>query len=136
MRDEPPKTRLRAAAKPVLECFKLLNLDRHEYLDPEGMGWATGNSKRGRLRTLEALAILIAVADDDGENAVRGRWCGERVVLIGKRSDPQLYRWVTEGKSMHELSSAIRDELERPAAPGGDDEPPGVGSSRRARRLL
>jgi hypothetical protein len=99
---------------PGPERFKLVNLDRHEYLDPGRLGWEASNSRAGRRRLLDALALLIALGDDHEPEGVRGRWSGDRIVLVGNRSDPGLYRWVTEGKNMHEVSALLQAALPAP----------------------
>ena len=97
-----------SASRRSAERFKLVNLDRHEYVDPERMGWGTASNQAGRMLLLDALALLISLDADPALPGVSGRWSGDRVVLVGSHSDPALYCWVTEGKNMLEVSALVR----------------------------
>lgn len=82
------------------QYFRIVNIDRSEYLDPAGFGdgaklaqfaWGSG-------RTMTALALLLSSPKKDDE--VVGRWAGDRVVLLGDESG--FDRWKILWDQTHE----------------------------------
>jgi len=82
----------------VGQYFLIANLDRKEYLNPDGFGediklMAFGAGSGG---TMAGLAILLAISDghrvplDGGTpHPIVGRWGGQRIVIIGDYFEPE-----------------------------------------------
>ncbi len=83
----------------VSQYFRIVNLDRREWFDPDDFGETEKHPDRDP-KTLEALGRLLMPG---------GRWCGDRIAIVGDESAAQIG---------HTASTYLYHELE------DDGEPP------------
>src|SRR3972149_6463998 len=106
------------------QYYKIVNLDKKEYLHPHKFGDGLkllefGCSSQG---TLTALTLLLAKGNGRGggdypsNNPLIGSWAGDRIVIVGdyyddeKKDDPRfcgLYDKVSNGGEYQDISNSV-----------------------------
>lgn len=91
------------------QYFILANLDKKEYLSSHMMG---SGSKEIEICANYGLAnvamFMMAMGDTDG-GAVRGRWAGDRVVLVGDYDKSGIYQDIKEENGWTDVSESTLD---------------------------
>lgn len=81
---------------PMGQYFKIVNLDKKEYLAPHSFKWAGGKLNEGWGEINWALNNLLAQGfhPDDGweRDEFLGRWAGDRITIIGDYDESGLYQ--------------------------------------------
>jgi len=72
------------------QYFLLVNLDKKEYVHPHKIGCGLKLFEWCANKQAGVIPFLMAMCTDDG-GAMRGRWAGDRVVLVGDYDDSELY---------------------------------------------
>lgn len=75
------------------EFHVIVNLDRNEYLDPSVFGDSSEfhGLFGGRFGGVAAMAMLLKTSRPGADDQVVGRWIGDRVMVLGEYSDPELF---------------------------------------------
>jgi len=77
------------------QYFLLASISKREFVDPHKIGYGLKLWEWCANRQCGVIPFLMAMGDDDG-GALRGRWAGDKVVLIGDYDESKLYNEVRE----------------------------------------
>jgi hypothetical protein len=110
----------------VGQYYKILNLDKAEYINPSAFG---GGSKLGEFgpQLNLVLQLLLAKSDADaGEaepvgNAVYGRWAENRIAIIGDYDSSGLYGRLKRPEYVN-ITSLLKHYLDKQAGETGLSE--------------
>lgn len=99
------------------QYFKVVNLDKKEYLHPHKFGDGLKLLEFGcsSHSTLTALTLLLRKSNESGggdiqiENDMIGSWAGDRIVIIGDYDKSKLYEKCE--KEFTDISDKIRDVM-------------------------
>jgi hypothetical protein len=96
------------------QYFKIVNLDKHQYLHPHRLGNGLkllefGASKES---TMSAL-VLLCVDNDDGHNKdLVGSWCGDRIAILGDNGPGCAGIMYEQIRDFEDISLRMRETLQ------------------------
>jgi hypothetical protein len=95
------------------EYFRIVNLDKREYINPHDCGEQYG-AKLGEVAMssggpMSALAVLVSTSEWQDHC---GRWCGDRIALVGDYSELGQDPWGNEDEWTN-ITSEVMLSLER-----------------------
>ena len=97
------------------QYFKIVNLDKREYLDPHKLGMGLKLYEICANRGSGVLPFLLRKSDETGGGDIHkdyryaGRWAGDRIVVIGDYDSSKLYDQLD---SYTDISNEVRREFE------------------------
>jgi hypothetical protein len=105
----------------------LVNIDKQEWVDPHGLGlgskqWEGQVGSEGSLA--DAMYVLTMTSPDSGGGDlpftdISGRWCGDRVLIVGDYTKPDavqgfvgadaIYQLATQSPDYKNITGEVRD---------------------------
>ena len=95
------------------QYHRLVNIDKQEVVDPHGLGlgskqWEGQVGCEGSLA--DAMYVLTMTSPDAGggdlpRTDISGRWCGDRVLIVGDYTDKDAVRGFTGADAIYQLST-------------------------------
>ena len=105
----------------------LVNIDKQEWVDPHGLGlgskqWEGQVGSEGSLA--DAMYVLTMTSPDSGGGdlpftEISGRWCGDRVLIVGDYTKPDavqgfvgadaIYQLATQSPDYKNITGEVRD---------------------------
>jgi hypothetical protein len=95
----------------------LVNIDKQEWVDPHGLGlgakqWEGQVGSEGSLA--DAMYVLTMTSPDSGGGdlpftEISGRWCGDRVLIVGDYTNPDAVPGFTGADAIYQLATQSPD---------------------------
>jgi len=97
----------------VGQYHRLVNIDKQEVVDPHGLGLGSKqweNQVGGEGSLADAMYVLTMTSPDAGggdlpRTNISGRWCGDRVLIVGDYTEPDAVPGFIGADAIYQLST-------------------------------